>query len=400
MKKLVAILLALVMLLSMAACQSSSGPVGGDEDDDEEERQEEEGEVFEAGEVSYRIEEVDNSILNENGDILVRRSYQKVVLVGANPVYETINGYIEEDCANFLQSSDYWTEEELEESLDFNGLDYDSFYNMAYVSKIETSDGVLHLQMYVDWFMGGVTDGGEYDLYFDLETGESLPPEGQGTVEEENAVQSEGVPYEIVLVDNSVVNENGDILVRKTYEQVVLLSDDPACVAINALIQADCDAFLADNQYISVEDYEEMIEMGGYGYDAFLQTASATVVHNGNGLISIKIGAEYFQGGVYNVNFYGFTYDLTTGEEAKLADLLDMPEEEAVVLIREVAAEGLTEYYGDALFGDPTEQLATYSLDHFLFFVDNGELVLAFSTYEFSYGAAGPATIYTGIYVG
>lgn len=217
---------------------------------------------------------------------------------------------------------------------------------------------------------------------------------------EEDAVQDSGVPYEIVLVDNSVVNENGDILVRKTYEQVVLLSDDPACQAINALIQADCDAFLADNPYITVEDYEEQIEAGGYGYDAFRQTATATVVHNSNGLISIKIGADYFMGGVYNVNFYGFTYDLSTGEEAKLADVLDMPEEEALALVREVAAEGLTEYYGDALFGDPAEQLATYSLEHFLFFVDNGELVLAFSTYEFSYGAAGPATIYTGIYVG
>ena len=399
MKKLLAILMALVLLLSLTACQSSSGPVG-DDDDDEEERQEEEGELFTAGEVSYRIEEVDNSIYNENGDILVRRSYQKVILVGADPSYEVINGHIDADCAEFLQSGENWTEEELEESLEFNGLDYDSYYNMAYVSTVETADGVLHIQMSVDWYMGGVTDGGSYDLFFDLETGEPLPVEGQGSAGEEDAVQSQGVPYEIVLVDNSVVNENGDILVRRTYEKVVLLSDDPACVAINALIEADCEAFLADNEYMSVEDYEEIIEMGGYGYDAFFETATATVIHNANGIISIKIGADYFQGGVYNINYYGMTFDLTTGREAELVDILGMPEDEATELIREVAAEGLTEYYGDALFGDPAELLQTYSLEDFLFYVDNGELVLAFSTYEFSYGAAGPANIYTGIFIG
>ena len=79
MKKLLAILLALAMLLSMAACQSSSGPVG-DDDDDEEERQEEEGEVLTAGEVSYRIEEVDNSILNPIfGGILVAAGIRELL---------------------------------------------------------------------------------------------------------------------------------------------------------------------------------------------------------------------------------------------------------------------------------------------------------------------------------
>lgn len=402
MRKWIALLLAILMLLMAAGCQSSEEKKDRNDDEREEDSADrDEDSINREGEAAYEIVEIDSSIRNENGDILVRRSYQKVILVGDDPAYEAINERIEEDCEDFLSSGEYWTAEELEEMLAFNGLGYDSFYNMAYAEVMENENGVLRIHISVDWYMGGVTDSGGYDLVFDLETGELIPEdteEGVGT--EEEILQEETIPYEIVEVDNSIVNENGDILVRRTYQKVVLLSDDPACAAINAWIEADCDAFLADNVYMSVEDWEAIVEQGGYGYDAFFETAVANVTHNADGILSIRIGMDHFQGGVYNTNFYGLTYDLTTGEEAKLADLVGLPEEETLALLNDVACEGLKEYYGDALFGDPMEVLVNYTLDNYSFYVDCGELVLTFTTYEFAYGAAGPATIYTGIFVG
>ena len=393
MKRWIALLLAMLMLLTAAGCQSEG--TKNDREDDEDARLEETGEDAEK---DYEVVEVDNSIRNENGDILVRRSYQKVVLQGDDPVYEIINQQIEADCEEFLQSGDYWTEEELEESITFNGLGYDTFYNMAYASVEEFGDGVLRIRISVDWFMGGVTDSSSYELVYDLETGESVsgtaPSEG-----EEEILQIEEAPFEVVLVDNSIVNENGDILVRRTYEKVVLLADDPAIAAINALIEADCEAFLENNQYLTVEDYEQIIEGGGYGYDTFLGVGSVTITHNAGGIFSFYIAGEYYQGGVFNVNYYGHAYDLTTGEAVKLADLMGMPEDEALALLNEITEAYLLENYGEGLLVDPAEVLAGYTLDSYDFFINGGELVLCFDTYEFLCGAAGPIMFYTGFFI-
>ena len=397
MKRWIALLLAMLMLLMAAGCQSTDEKRKSDDDDDRR-VEEEDPDIGQNENTGYELVEVDNSIRNTNGDILVRRSYQKVVLLGDDPVYQIINQQIEADCQEFLNSGDYWTEEELEESIAFNGCGYDSFRNMAYASVEEFGDGVLRIRISVDWFMGGVADNVSYELVYDLETGEAVsgtaPAEGETDV-----LQGEEVPYDVVLADNSIVNENGDILVRRTYEKVVLLWDDAACGSINALIEADCEVFLENSQYLTVEDYEEMIERGDYGYDTFIGIGSVTVTHNQNGIFSFQVAEEHYQGGVYNVNYYGHTYDLTTGEEVKLADLLGMPEDEALAMLNEMSAQYLLDHYEEGLLLNPAEGLAEYTLDRYEFFVLGGELVLCFATYEFTCGAVGPILFYTGLFV-
>ena len=239
-------------------------------------------------------------------------------------------------------------------------------------------------------FPGAVDDGDSDDQPF------------PGAVEEEKVEsRAESVAYESVLVDNSIRNENGDILVRREYVKIVLVGGDPACEAINAQIEADCESFLGSDLYWTVEELEETLDSAGYGYDAFCSTADATVVHNGDGFISIRIGTDWFMGGVFNHNFYGLTYDLTTGEKAKIEDVMGLSADEALEELRVLAAERLVEYYGEAgLMADPAEILADYTLDDFRFYIEDGELVLAFYTYEFSYGAAGAADIHTGIFIG
>lgn len=211
---------------------------------------------------------------------------------------------------------------------------------------------------------------------------------------------SDYADFEYVLVDNSVRNENGDILVSREYVKVVLLGDDPAYASINALIEADGVTFLNSDIGWTVEELEEVVE-NRYGYDALFSDADATVVHNGNGYFSIRIDEGWFMGGVCNWNFYGLTYDLTTGKDAKIEDIMGLPADEALAQLRKLSAERLVEYYGEeGLLVEPAGILADYDLDDFRFYLENGELVLAFYTYEFACGAAGPAEIHTGIYVG
>ena len=219
---------------------------------------------------------------------------------------------------------------------------------------------------------------------------------------EENAsAQAESADYELVTVDNSLRNSNGDVLVSRTYVKVVLREDSPAYASINALIEEDCRTFLNSDLYSTAEELEEMVENMGYGYNALFSDADAMVVHNGDGYLSIRIGMGWFMGGVCTYDIYGLTYDLTTGEAVKIQDILGLPDEEALKRLQEMAEELLVGYYGeDGLLMEPAEVLANYTLDDYRFYLENGELILCFYTYEFACGAAGPAMLHTGIFVG
>ena len=215
-------------------------------------------------------------------------------------------------------------------------------------------------------------------------------------------VTQDAVAYEIVEQDNSIRNDNGDILAKVTYEQVVLLGDAPAYAAINALIEQDCMDYLANSgaYYMTAEELQSMIDLNGMGYGSLYDSVYATVIHNADGILSIRLSVDWFMGGVHNTNHYGVTYDLRTGGVANVEDLLQMSEEEALDTLSALAYFGLKDYYGDALFGDPMDVLSGYTLDDYTYYVENGELVLTFDTYEFAAGAAGAAIIHTGLMIG
>ena len=240
-------------------------------------------------------------------------------------------------------------------------------------------------------FLPGISD--------DAGDADELPMPGDDD-DQASELQAGSVDFEYVLVDNSIRNANGDILVSREYYKVVLLGDDPACQSINELIEADCQLFLNSDIGWTVEELEDVVE-SMYGFDALFNDANATVVHNGNGYISIRVSEGWFMGGVCNYNSYGLTYDLTTGEEAGIEDIMGLTPEEALTQLRVLAAEGLRNYYGEeGLLVEPETGLAEYSLEDFNFYLEGGELVLTFYTYEFACGAAGSAEIHTGIMVG
>lgn len=219
---------------------------------------------------------------------------------------------------------------------------------------------------------------------------------------DEASVDRGEVAYEIVEQDNSIRNENGDILARVSYQQVVLLGDAPEYAAINALIEQDCLDYLATSgaYNFTAEELENMIELNGLGYDSLYDSVYAQVVHNAGGIFSIRFSVDWFMGGVHNENYYGVTYDVRTGGAAKLNDLMQMSEEEALATLNAISRDYLVEYYGDALLGDPMDKLSGYTLDDYEYHIDNGEIVVTFVTYEFAVGAAGPMKIHTGLTVG
>lgn len=206
--------------------------------------------------------------------------------------------------------------------------------------------------------------------------------------------------YTILEHDDSVRNENGDVLVSIRYQQVLLDNSHPEWEAVNALIQESYRAFLEETAYIRetpLEQWEQMLTDMGAVYGNLMANCTARVTHNTGGILSIRMHRDWFMGGVYNGDPFALNFDLTTGEKLPLARLSDLPEEEFAAQLKQIVCDYLAQDI-DLLFEDPAIVLESYTLEDFPYCIEEGELVLLFSTYTFGPGVMGSTVIRTGIY--
>lgn len=134
--------------------------------------QKSEPQVVLADSADYEIQKEDRSLQNKNGDMLVEHTYDRVVLLGNAPAYESINAYILEDCEGFFSANaSYMNEFDLEEL--FN-VGYGGFLCTAGASVVNNQNGIFSIRIVLDWYMGGVHNGDYYGLTYNLYTGEPV----------------------------------------------------------------------------------------------------------------------------------------------------------------------------------------------------------------------------------
>ena len=222
--------------------------------------------------------------------------------------------------------------------------------------------------------------------------------------DEDNAPEQAGsVEVEYRIMDGSWYNGDGDVLISHVFEQVVVLDRTDAAEKINAQIEEVGEAFVSEQSYRIYESEEEMedyLELAGMGYGDLFYDMSAEVTHNGDGILSIRMGMDWFMGGVFNADYYGMTFDLSTGEELTVLELIGGDAEEAEQKLNEIICDYVTEAYGEGLFGIPEQILAGYSAEEYNFYVEEGQIIVTFETYTFAPGAAGATVVPTGIMIG
>lgn len=215
--------------------------------------------------------------------------------------------------------------------------------------------------------------------------------------------QTMSAEFECRTMDGSWYNENGDVLVSHVYEQVVVLGDSEAVEKINSAIEDDGRTFIDKRSidvYESEEELEEYLELAELDYGDLFYDASATVTHNGNGILSIRIGTDWFMGGVFNADYYGMTFDLNTGEKLNVLQVIGGDAEEVEEELNIIICEYVTEAYGPGLFDAPERILEDYSTEEYNFYVEEGQVIVTFDTYTFAPGAAGATVVPTGIMIG
>lgn len=222
--------------------------------------------------------------------------------------------------------------------------------------------------------------------------------------DEDNAPEQAGsVEVEYRIMDGSWYNGDGDVLISHVFEQVVVLDRTDAAEKINAQIEEVGEAFVSEQSYRIYESEEEMedyLELAGMGYGDLFYDMSAEVTHNGDGILSIRMGMDWFMGGVFNADYYGMTFDLSTGEELTVLELIGGDAEEAEQKLNEIICDYVTEEYGEGLFDAPDRILAGYSAEEYNFYVEEGQIIVTFETYTFAPGAAGATVVPTGIMIG
>lgn len=211
--------------------------------------------------------------------------------------------------------------------------------------------------------------------------------------EQPPVTELEKAEYDIETKDMSVRNDQGETMAEITYDLVVLTEDTPAVKKINEALYADYQKFADTPPQMSAE---ELSQQEGLPYK---NTYSAEIVHNGDGILSIKYESSWFWGGVYTGDYYGRTFDLNTGDELFISDLVDADETLVLTYLKEHVKWNMRFESTERYLEDADETVDSYAIKDFPFYIENGGIVLCFETYILTYGAGGPAEFYTNLYL-
>lgn len=203
--------------------------------------------------------------------------------------------------------------------------------------------------------------------------------------------------YEILRLDHSVRNEDGEVIISFYYDQAIL-NNGNEFKEINRILAANAADFL--NRY-PVDEMTDLAKQMQIGPEyPFVCNVTAEVTHNADGIFSVKLTRDWYAGGVRNLDYDGMTFDLGSDRAVTLTELF--PEEADVIITRlkTLTWVELSAMYGEIADAEMWDKLQAYEAEDFLFYIQNGELILTFPTYSFGPGAAGAMILPTGQYIG
>ena len=219
---------------------------------------------------------------------------------------------------------------------------------------------------------------------------ESVPAAAQPAENQAQKVaQTDSADYTIERQDRSVANKDGSTALSWYFDLVQLTGDTPEIQAVNDSLYSHCEEFFTENSgNIPLEKRAD---------DLWINTMDAAVTQNGDGLLSVCMTWTWYMGGVANTNCLGYTYDLAAGEELGLAGLTGQDPEALATTLREIVKAYMAGQPEAGWWEDAADTVDSRSLEDMIFWVDGGEIVLCFSTYDLTIGAYGPVIIPTGV---
>lgn len=204
--------------------------------------------------------------------------------------------------------------------------------------------------------------------------------------------------YTITRRDHSLRNSKGDIVYSSYYDQVILDGNGSQVSAINGVIEKDYRSNI--KQITNINELDTAFPPSAS--DPFEDTYDASVTYNRDGIFSIEVIATWFMGGVRNVVPYGMTFNLNTGKQASISEIVNIEKDYLQIYVRKKIAH----YFFDSdsnygLFPDAENTIMQYDVDSLAYYVDrNGEINVCIPVYEIGPAASDSFVVPLALKVG
>lgn len=195
--------------------------------------------------------------------------------------------------------------------------------------------------------------------------------------------------------DFSIKNEDGSISAQMYYDLPYVTGSGEVSAKINAVLREDFDRFEAVIHGTDEDGVRYYVDNKPYPEDTYLNTVTAEITHNADGVLSIRYETDWFMGGVRSIDHYGMTFDLNTGELLGIRDLVKVSPDILLEQLQPRILHGVTNADDSAV--DTVAQYNT--LDDFSFYIRDRELWVCVPTYELGPGSAGSFEIPCEVYI-
>ena len=195
--------------------------------------------------------------------------------------------------------------------------------------------------------------------------------------------------YSVKQFDNSMFDAQGVCAMRITYDQIVLNGDTPAVQKINQQLSKDRENFLRP---LSEDLKQNILSNAVYNPNSFHNTADAAIAYQSDSYLSICVSTNWYGGGVMTIDHYGLNFDLTTGNKATICMVTGVEWDALKPMLKQILAD-----FRGRHFVIPDDALEQFKMEELPFFIQNGEIMIAFPTYSVAVGAEGCVIVPTGI---
>ncbi|HEX3076860.1 MAG TPA: DUF4163 domain-containing protein [Lachnospiraceae bacterium] len=171
-----------------------------------------------------------------------------------------------------------------------------------------------------------------------------------------------------------------------------LIGNTTAIKKINTVLKNAADDFMKSESAKSLEEYVTgSIENDGFYSETeqYYYMAACKVTYNSKNVISIHMKEMWYAGGVYNQMDYGFTFDLKTGKELSIVDVVSGNSSTVKNKIVNAGTKYLKKLLGSNFNNDYPNVLPIikdYSVKKCNYYLTPGKAHICFGSYELGLG--------------
>lgn len=188
------------------------------------------------------------------------------------------------------------------------------------------------------------------------------------------------IGYELKTVKKEYKDKKGNVRGVVSFQYPKFLGDSSAVKKINKQLKKARKQFFDSNNAKNIkETTKDSIKNNRFHYDTdqYFWTSGSGMAYGKDNIVSFYVEENWYAGGVHNRYYYGLNYDLNTGKELTIDDVI---EGDAKSEILKAAKKYCKD---DAVAYEIVKNTKKYN-----FYFDPGKVYICYGSYELSHGTS------------